>query len=169
MRSIRFAAGLVLAVLAYAGAVRVMPGLAQAVDPFLVVAVLNALGGSSLAGLAGGFASGLVQDALTGGLFGLYGFANTLIGYAAARGAQRLVIERPSGVFAVVAVAALAQQAVVVGLAWILLPVSPFPEPRWLAVRVLGCGVLGALAWAGGGWWRRFTGERRRRRGQKLH
>ena len=86
MRSIRFAAGLVLAVLAYAGAVRVMPGLAQAVDPFLVVAVLNALGGSSLAGFAGGLASGLVQDALTGGLFGLYGFANTLIGYAAARG-----------------------------------------------------------------------------------
>ena len=68
MRSIRFAAGLALAGLAYAGAVRVMPALAQAVDPFLVVVVLNALGGSSLAGLAGGLATRLAQDALTGGL-----------------------------------------------------------------------------------------------------
>jgi rod shape-determining protein MreD len=169
VRSIRFAAGLALAVLVYAAGVRIAPASVQAVDLFLVVAVLNALDGNAFAGLAGGLAAGLAQDALTGGLFGLYGFADTLIGYATARAAQRLVIERASGVLPVVAVATVVQQAVVVGLAWLLLPDPRFPDPRWLAVRALTCGLLGALIYASGGWWRRRLAEQRLRRMHKLH
>lgn len=169
MRILKFAAGLTLAVLAHAAAVRLVPEATVAVDLFVVVVVLNALDGNSLAGVAGGLAAGMVQDVLTGGLFGLFGFANTLVGYLAARSVQRLVIERASGVLPLVAVAAAVQQAIVVGLAYVLLPDARFPDPRWLALRVVSSGLVGMVAYALDRWWRRTSADRRQRRMKKLH
>lgn len=169
IRLIKFALGLAAAVVVHAAVVRIAPQAAQGVDLFLVAVVLYGLDGNSRAALFGGLVAGMVQDALTGGLFGLYGFADTVIGYAAARSAQRLVIERATGVVPVVAVAAVVQQAIVVGLAYVLLPDPRFPDPRWLAVRAALCGVVGMVVYAVDSWWRGGAAERRQRRMQKLH
>jgi len=168
MRAGRFAVGLVLAVVVHAAGVRIHPGFAQAVDLFLVLVVLHALDGDSRAGLLGGLAAGSVHDALAGGLFGLYGFADTIIGYGVARLSQRLVIERPSGVLPVAAVAAVVQQAITVGLAMVLLPDPRLPDPVWLAVRAGTSGVLGTLLFALGRWWRGGADRRRQRKRERI-
>lgn len=168
MRTGRFALGLALAVIVHAAGVRVHPAFAQAVDLFLVLVVLHALDGDSRAGLLGGVAAGLVHDALSGGLFGLFGFADTIVGYGVARLSQRLVIERPSGVLPVAAVAAVVQQAVAVGLAVVLLPDPRLPDPIWLAVRAGTCGVLGTVLFGLGRWWRGGADRRRQRKRERI-
>lgn len=168
MRAGRFALALGLAILVHALGVRLHPVFGQAIDLFLVLAVLNALDGDSRAGLLGGLAAGTAHDALAGGLFGLFGFADTLIGYGVARLSQRLVIERPSGVLPVAAVAAVVQQAVAVGLALALLPEPRLPDPLWLAIRAAVVAVLGTLFFALGRWWRGGTDRRRRRRRERI-
>ncbi len=168
MRAGRFALALGLAILVHAIGVRLHPAFGQAIDLFLVLAVLNALDGDSRAGLLGGLAAGTAHDALAGGLFGLFGFADTLVGYGVARLSQRLVIERPSGVLPVAAVAAVVQQAVAVGLALALLPEPRLPDPLWLAIRAAVVGVLGMLFFAFGRWWRGGADRRRRRRQERI-
>jgi len=168
MRAGRFALALALAVLAHAAGVHLYPAFGRAVDLFLVLAVLHALDGDSRAGLLGGLAAGTAHDALAGGLFGLFGFADTIVGYGVARLSQRLVIERPSGVLPVAAVAAVVQQAVAVGLAVVLLPEPRLPEPVWLAVRAVTSGVLGTLLFAFGRWWRGGADRRRQRKRERI-
>ena len=81
MRALRFFLALgVAAVLQFVG-MQLFPWFTLAVDFFLVIAVFNAMDGSTLAGMLGGCLAGLLTDALTGGPFGLYGFANTVVGY----------------------------------------------------------------------------------------
>jgi rod shape-determining protein MreD len=169
VRVLKFVLGLAAAVVAHAVGVRLVPHWSQAVDLFTVVLTLNALAGNSLGGLAGGVAAGMAQDALTGGMFGLYGFADTIVGYVVARAAQRLVIERAIGVFPVAAAASLVQQAIVVGLTVLLLPERQLPDLGWVAVCSLVSGVAATLLYALGGWLVVFNEQRRQRRLQKLH
>jgi rod shape-determining protein MreD len=168
MRAGRFAIALALAVLVHAVGVRLHPQFGQAVDLFLVLTVLFALAGDSRAALLGGLAAGTAHDALAGGLFGIFGFADTIVGYGVARLSQRLVIERPSGVLPVAAVASVVQQAVAVGLALSLLPDPRLPDPIWLAIRAAVSGVLGMLLFGLGRWWRGGADRRRRRRREKI-
>ncbi len=130
MRAVKLLAGLAIAVLVHLLGVRLIPSFALAVDVFLVVVALFALEGSSLAALFAGLLVGLLHDSLSGGSFGLFGFADTIVGYGTARLAQRLVIQRPTGVLALVSFAAVVQQAIVIGLAFLLLPDTELPASR---------------------------------------
>src|SRR6185369_5251891 len=108
--AIKLALGLAAAVLAHFVGTRLFPVFPQVVDLFLVVVALNALSGNSLAGLLAGMVVGLLYDSLYSHLYGLYGFADTIVGYGTARLAQRLVIQRPTGVLAVVGLATILEQ-----------------------------------------------------------
>ena len=145
MRSLRFIGGLVAAVVLHVLVVRLFPGVSPAVDFFLAWALFNAIGGNLGAALLGGLVSGLLADALTGDLYGLHGFANTLIGYGTAFTARRLVIQKSTGVMLVFSLAAAAQQGIIVGLKLLLLPGAALPTPSWIAARVVVVGVLGVL------------------------
>jgi len=151
VRGLRVAGAILVALLVHLLAVRFLPGFPVYVDLFLVLVVFNALDGHLLAGLLGGFAAGLVTDALTGGFFGLFGFANTLIGYGSALATKRVVIEHATGAFLFFGVAALAQQAVLVVLSLILLPGGPLPGMVSVGVKVLTTGVFGSLLFFGRG------------------
>ncbi len=106
------------------------PSFARLLDVFLVVVVLHGLGGNSLAALFAGMLVGLVHDTLTNNPFGLFGFADTIVGYGTARLAQRLVIQRATGrARPWSSFAAALQQAIVVGLALMLLPDPAAAEP----------------------------------------
>lgn len=168
MRALKFFAALGLAIMVHLIGVRIDPGFARAVDVFVVLIALYALEGSSLSALFAGLAVGLVHDTLTGGLFGFFGFAGTIVGYGTARLSQRLVIQRPTGVLAVVSFAAALQQAIVVGLAFLLLPDPPLPDPLWIAIQSGACGVLGMIVYAATGHWRRNAEARRRNRMSRL-
>ncbi len=75
----------------------------------------------------------------------MHGFADTIIGYGTAYAAQRLVIRRPPGVFLMFALAAAAQQAILVGLVVMLLADPALPDLTWTLIRVAATGVAGVL------------------------
>lgn len=153
----------VAAFLQFAG-MQLFPWFTLAVDFFLVIAVFNAMDGAPVAGMLGGCLAGLLTDALTGGPFGLYGFANTVVGYGTATAALRLVIQRASSSLLVFCLAAAAQQAVVLALALLLLPTPGAPDVRWIAVKVATTGILGLALYLGRGrFLRRMEGWRRAR------
>jgi rod shape-determining protein MreD len=161
--------GLVMAaVLVHLLGMHYLPALARGLDVFLVVVVLYGLESSSLAALLVGLVVGLLCDTLTSGPYGLFGFADTIVGYTTARLAQRLVIQRSTGVLGLVSFAAVAQQAIVVGLALLLLPAPELPNPLWVAVRAGACGALGMAIHIGTIRWRRSAEARRRGRMSRL-
>ncbi|MFY9822809.1 MAG: rod shape-determining protein MreD [Thermoanaerobaculia bacterium] len=168
MDTLKLLAALALAALVHFVGMSLWPGFGRSVDVFLVVVVLHALGGSSLSALAVGLVAGLLQDTLASGPFGLLGFADTIVGYVTARLAQRLVIQRPTGVLAVMGFASVLQQAVAVALTLVLLPSPELPRPLWVAVRAGVTAVLGMAVYVGMGNWRRASEARRRGRMNRL-
>jgi rod shape-determining protein MreD len=166
--TLKLLAAIVLAALVHFVGMSLWPGFARTVDVFLVVVVLHGLEGSSLSALLVGLVVGLLQDTLTSGPFGLFGFADTIVGYITARLAQRLVIQRPTGVLAVVSFASALQQAIAVGLTLALLPNPELPSPVWVAVRAGTCGLLGLAIYVAMGNWHRSSEARRRGRMSRL-
>jgi rod shape-determining protein MreD len=161
-------AAIALAALVHFVGMSLWPGFGRSVDVFLVVVVLYGLKGNSLSALLVGLAAGLLQDTLTSGPFGLFGFADTIVGYVTARLAQRLVIQRPTGVLGVVSFASALQQAVAVALTLVLLPSPELPSPLWAAVRAGACGLLGMAIHVAMGNWRRTLEARRRGRMNRI-
>lgn len=168
MSALKLFAAVAAAVLFHFLGVKLVPNFSLIFDVFLVVVVLYGLEGNSLAALFTGMLVGLVHDSLTGAPFGLFGFADTIIGYGAARLAQRLVIQRATGVLALVSFAAVAQQAIVVGLTFLLLPAPEVPNPVWVAVRAGACGLLGMSIHLASARFRRVAEARRRGRMSRL-
>lgn len=145
MRSLRFLAAVAAAVLLQVAGVSLFPQFFLAVDLFLVIVVFNAMDGNSVAGMLGGMVAGLVTDGLTGGYFGLFGIANTVIGYGTAITAQRLVIQRAASSLLVFAVAAAAQQLILLGISLLFFAGAEIPQYSWVLVKV---GTTGVLGWA---------------------
>jgi rod shape-determining protein MreD len=169
VRALKLFAGIALAVLAHFVGMQVSPGFGRVLDVFLVVVVLYALEGGSLSSIFVGFFVGLLHDTLSGGgHFGLFGFADTIVGYGTARLAQRLVIQRATGVLGVVAFASALQQVIVVGLTFLLLPDPALPDPLWVAIKAGACGLLGMAAYVAGRHWRSTLEGRRRSRMNRL-
>lgn len=168
MLAVRYVAALLIVLLVHSLGVWMVPEFARAIDLFVVLVVLTGLRADSFAGLAGGLVAGLAQDVLSAGLFGLHGFADTLVGYGSARLSQRLVIERPSGVLLVAAAGSIVQQAVLVGLAFALLPEGELPEPTWIGIRAASSGVIAMVVFAAGARWRSGSQARRLSRSKRL-
>jgi rod shape-determining protein MreD len=165
---LKLLATLALTALVHFVGMSLWPQFGQVIDVFLVLVVLHGLRGSSLSALFVGLFVGLLHDTLTSGLFGLFGFADTIVGYVTARLAQRLVIQRPTGVLAVVGFASVLQQALVTGLAFLLLPAPELPSPLWAVVRAGACGLLGMLVYIATSRWHRSSEARRRGRMSRL-
>lgn len=168
MYAVKLIVGIVGALLVHLVGARLFPDFPQVLDVLLVVVALHALSGNSLAALLVGLFIGLLQDTLTGSLYGLHGFAGTLVGYCTARLAQRLVIQRATGILIVVSFALVLQQALVALLAFILLPDPPLPDPLWVAIKAGASGVLGMLVYVVAGEWSRAAESRRRGRMNRL-
>lgn len=169
MRLLRFAAALLAVILIHTAGVWLIPEFARVLDLFLVLTVIYALGGDTFTALLVGLVAGLTHDVLTGGLFALHGFADTLVGYGLARLAQRLVIDRVSGAFLVASVAAVLQQLLLAGLVLVLLPQPELPEPMWVAIRAGGTGLAAAAVLLASRNLRHNLAERRQRKAQRLH
>lgn len=167
MQAVRLVVALVLAVAFHSVGTWLLPELPRFLDLFLVVAVLNALGGSSLGGLLGGTAAGLTHDALSGRLFGLHGFADTITGYAVARAAQRLDLVGPGAVLVTVALATLFEEAVFVLLALLFTDPEP-PDPIWVVVQALANAAAGTILYLLAGRARSLRERAERRRLSKI-
>lgn len=145
MRGLRFAAALLAVTVIHLLGVGLWSGFSLLFDLFLVVAVFNALEGDTFAGLAGGLVAGLVADAVSGGLYGTLGLADTIVGYGTAFATQRLVVQRPPSVFLVFTLAAALQQLVLATVTLLMLPNSELAAYTWIVAKVMMVGLLGVL------------------------
>lgn len=142
----RFLAALAAATLLHFAGVALAPGFVLAADLFLLVTILEARHGRPASGMLAGLVAGLVADGLTGGPFGLFGFADTAVGYGVARAAQQLVVQRTTSLAAIFAAGAAAQQAILAALSLVFRPDGELPGFEWLLVKVATTALLG-LAW----------------------
>jgi rod shape-determining protein MreD len=172
VRAAKLIAALVAAVLLHLLGTRLLPSFPQRVDVFLVVVTLYALEGGTLSALLFGLLVGLVQDTLARGAFGLFGFADTAVAYGTARLAQRLIIQRATGVFAVVSFASLLQQAILAVLVFVLLPNPSLADPLGVleqaAAKALACGLLAVMVYIAAGRFQVAVEKRRRGRTGRL-
>ena len=145
MRVLRFAGALLAVTLAHLAGIGLWSGFGLVFDFFLVLAIFNALDGDTFAGLAGGLVAGLVADAVSGGLYGLHGLADTIVGYGTAFATQRLVVQRPPSVFLVFSLAAAFQQLMLASVTLLMLPGAELAAYPWVVAKVVGTGVLGTL------------------------
>ncbi len=172
MRGLKFAAALLVVTALHLLGVELWSGFSLVFDLFLVLAVLNALDGDTFAGLWGGLAAGLVTDAVTGGLYGMHGLADTILAYGTAYATQRLVVQRPASVLLVFSLAAAVQQLTLVALSLLLLPDPELPGFLWVLAKAVSSGLLGVAVFAARrtllariGLWRRSRAAKIRLRG----
>ena len=168
MSALRFAVSLLFVLGVHALGQRVVPGFAVYVDLFLVLTVAWAFETGTLGGLAVGLAAGLAADALSGGLYGLNGFADTLIGYLTAFSVANLAKMNTSGASLLYAVAAVVQQAVLIVLVVLLIPNGAPPPLLAVAGKTIATALLGAAVFRGRKRFARAWGRWRHTRDSKL-
>jgi len=160
--------GLLVATFLHVAGTRVFPPFVELLDLFLIAAIFHSLGNSPASGMIGGSISGLLRDALSGGLYGLHGFANTLAVFASTRLEQRLVIQHPLQIGCIIMLAAGLQTAILTLLQNLLVPGAEHPEPLTLLARIASCGAFGTIVFFFGGRFRQSFEHWRERRSQRL-
>lgn len=145
MRALKLAAALGTALVAHLLLIAVVPPVARLVDPFLLAFVYAALPGRVGWAAIAGAVLGLAHDALSGGLYGLHGFAGTAVAVVMARTARLLDLHKGYYVALFFACAVVLEQLVLEGLLLFLVQRSvPFELPE-LALRAAIAAPLGAL------------------------
>jgi rod shape-determining protein MreD len=144
------------------------PPFVELSDLFLIAAIFHSLGNSPASGMIGGSISGLLRDALSGGLYGLHGFANTLVVFASTRLEQRLVIQHPLQIGSIIMLATGLQMAILTLLQFLLVPDMVAPELSTLFARMVSNGAIGILAFIGGSQIRKTFERWRERRSRRL-
>ncbi len=149
--------------------VRLVPNFTLTADVFLVVLVAKALDGDAVAAVVAGAVVGLFQDTLGGTLYGMFGVADTIVGYATAMLAQRVVIQRLSGLMLAFVAAAAVQQAILALLAFVLFPDPELPHVGWVALRIVTTALAGGAVFLVGRQWRLRADSWRRNRTARVH
>ena len=145
MTFVKFLVALLGAYLLHLVGASASPLFARVVDPFLLVVVWYSMRTGPVGAELIGTATGLLQDGLSGGLFGLYAFADTLVGYGVALAAQRVVVGQQAARVLIFAAAAALQQAVLVVLLRSLVGShAPLPTLGAVVGKLVTTALLGA-------------------------
>lgn len=166
MAALRFVLGLLLAAALHAVGTRLFPGFPRAVDLFLVTTIVAARHGRPESALFAGLFAGYAADALSGGPFGLNGFADAAVGYGAALAARNLVVARPGSIAGLFALGAAVQGVLLAFVAAFIVEGPARPDLAGLALKIATTALLG-LAWVRlrAAVERRLPGRRRRSNG----
>lgn len=168
MKLLRFTVGLVCVVLMQVLGTHFFSWFSLVFDLFLVLVVYHSLDNTPVWSSISGSAVGLVQDALSGGLYGLHGFANTLVAYISCRLQLRLVIQQPAQVGLLFALAAALQLATLAGLQFLMVGGADLPSHWAMLARALSSGLGGAVLFVVAGKARHMEERWRARRRRRL-
>lgn len=158
---LRFLAGLMMAVAAHTLGLQLHPRAPELFDPFIILVIYFSMRSTAAPSALVGSTMGLAQDALTGGLFGLHGFANTAVAYLVAAVRQRFVIQQPSQVAVLAALGGLFQLALLTFLQLALVPMSEAPHIGLVVAKTVATGMLTLMVYLATN--RLFAWDRRRR------
>ena len=114
----------------------------QYVDLALLITVYFSLQRAPISGMLVGVVGGIGQDAIGGGILGVQGFANTLLGYLVAIASIRFSLENALARLGVVAIAAAAHTVLFAGLHMVLEDPLPYTAAWGQFGKILGKGVL---------------------------
>ncbi|MCL4845435.1 MAG: rod shape-determining protein MreD [Acidobacteria bacterium] len=146
MRIAGIAAALVVALAFQTTLAHLLSGTRVSVDLVLVLVVYTSLLLGPTAGLLIGSAAGLAQDALSGGVIGVGGFAKSLLGFVVGVLGTRFIVANALPRFVVFFVGSLAHGVVFFGLYWLIDPPGigwPYTEALLQAAMN---GVIGVSA-----------------------
>jgi rod shape-determining protein MreD len=122
MRIAGIAAALVVALAFQTTLAHLLSGTGVSVDLVLVLVVYTSLLTGPTAGLLLGSAAGLAQDALSGGVVGVGGFAKSLVGFVVGLLGTRFIVANSLPRFVVFFVGSVAHGLVFFGLYWLIDP-----------------------------------------------
>lgn len=135
------------------------------IDAFLIATAVVARGGDSVAAVLVGGGMGLLEDALSNDLLGMNAFAKAALGYVLALLSLRVMFGGVWAVAAALAVASLANDAIVGVLASLLLQAPLVLFSREALWRAVATGLTGAIFEAARTFpWREWWERRRLRR-----
>ncbi|MGE3273598.1 MAG: rod shape-determining protein MreD [Vicinamibacterales bacterium] len=135
-----------------------------ALDLVLIVVVYFALSAGPVTGLLAGSAAGLVQDALSSGVLGIGGLANTIVGFLAGVVGTQFIVTAPLPRFVVFVLATVVHAALFMGL-YVLLDLRQFPSPyAAVAGQAIGNGFVGVVVFQVMEWLPGLAERRRARR-----
>ena len=141
-----------------------LPAVADFVDLFVLLVVLNSLRGDSFRGLAGGLAAGLVQDMFTSSIYGLHSLACCVVGYGGARVSQRILTSQRVVTLALITTGVLVHQVIVIGLL-AMLEIAQFnPGVFAVLLRALVTTLIGLVGLRVAGLVRGWMEKRTKRR-----
>ena len=161
MIALRFLLGLAAAVAVHAAGLHLHALSPQILDPFVVLVIYLGLRAPLAPSALAGSVVGLTQDALTGGLYGLHGFANTLVAYGVSALRQRFLIQQPLQVAVLAALGGAAQLTTLAFLQFFLMAEAEIPHPGFALAKTLVTGLLTMLVYVAAN--RLFAWDRRRR------
>lgn len=130
-------------------------------DPFLVLVIYVSMRASTARSILAGTLVGLVQDALTGGLYGLHGFADTAVAYLISAVRQRFVIQQSSQIAVLASLGGIFQGLVLAGLQLALVTDAELPGATSSFIKVALTGLTTLAVYVGSN--RLLAYERRRR------
>lgn len=137
MRWLRFAVGLLVAVVVHAVLNRIAPGSLEFFDPYVILIVFYAMGGHLTGAILAGLAAGFTQDAFTISIPGVHAFALVLSGYVVAFVNLRLALRGILAFGGCLFGASLANEAIGFILPTILVP-EPLPfHPQIVFARAI--------------------------------
>lgn len=168
MRFLKFGGTLLVALTVHLVGVQIYPNFSVVFDVFLVALIFHALDGNLLAAMLGGLAAGILTDGVSGGLYGLFGVVDTIVGYAAAFAARRLVIQRPGSIAVLISLGAVLQQLLILVLRFLLVPLQALPSIPWAFSKVVTSGLVGFAVYVVLKQYRRRTASWRRNRTNKI-
>jgi rod shape-determining protein MreD len=135
------------------------------IDAFLIATAVVARGGDSVAAVLVGGGMGLLEDALSNDLLGMNAFAKAALGYVLALLSLRVMFGGVWAVAGALAVASLANDAIVGVLASLLLQAPLVLFSREALWRAVATGLTGAIFEAARTFpWREWWERRRLRR-----
>ena len=145
MTFVRFLLALLAAYLVHLVGVSISPLFPRIVDPFLLVVVWYSMRTGPVGAELIGTATGLLQDGLSGGLFGLHAFAETVVAYGVALAAQRVVVGQQAARVLIFTAAAAVQQLVLIGLLRSMIGANaPLPSIGSVISKLVTSALLGA-------------------------
>lgn len=116
------------------------------IDLVTVTVIYFSLGGGPVAGIVIGSVAGLAQDALSGGVVGVSGFASCLTGFAAGALGSQFIVAHMLPRFVVFVAGSALQAGCVIGLYALIVPHGFRVAPETVAAQALLNGVVGVLA-----------------------
>ena len=135
-----------------------------AIDLVLIVVVYIALRSGPVAGLLGGTAAGLLQDALSNPVVGIGGLAKTIVGFVCGVLGTQFILNGPLPRLVLLVLATVLHAGIFMGLC-VLLDLNEFPNPVAAVLgQALGNGFVGVVAFQVVEWLPDFLERRRAER-----